>query len=68
MQTNEGWFDRTLRVLIGLALIASPLGVYGLEQAHNWGWVGLIPLVTGLTGFCAVYKLFGIRTLSARAT
>jgi hypothetical protein len=65
MDTNEGMFDRTLRVIVGLALIASPLGVYGIENANSWGWVGLVPLVTGLWGFCPVYKLLGIKTLAA---
>ena len=47
MDTNEGMFDRTLRVLLGLALIASPLGVYGLENANAWGWIGVVPLAIG---------------------
>lgn len=65
MEMNEGMLDRALRVIVGLALIASPLGVYGIEQAHDWGWFGLLPLVTGLWGFCPAYKLVGIKTLSA---
>lgn len=59
METNEGMLDRTIRVLAGLALIAAPLGIYGLENAHAWGWLGLVPLVTGLTGYCPVYAAAG---------
>lgn len=65
MDTNEGMFDRTLRVILGLALIASPLGVYGLENANAWGWIGVLPLTIGLWGFCPLYKLLGIKTVAA---
>jgi DUF2892 family protein len=65
VETNEGMLDRTLRVIVGLVLIASPLGVYGIDQANTWGWVGVLPLLTGLWGFCPAYKLVGIKTLSA---
>lgn len=64
VEQNEGKLDRTLRVIVGLALIASPLGIYGIENANVWGWVGLLPLVTGLWGFCPAYRLFGIKTCS----
>lgn len=65
MATNEGTVDRTLRILVGLALIASPVGVYGIENAHAWGWIGLVPLMTGLVGICPLYSLFGIKTCRA---
>lgn len=65
MATNEGTVDRTLRILVGLALIASPIGVYGIENAHGWGWIGLVPLMTGLVGICPLYSLFGIKTCRA---
>ena len=55
---NEGTIDRALRVVIGLVLIA--LVFVGPKTA--WGWIGLIPLVTGLVGFCPAYRLLGIRT------
>ena len=62
MEPNEGIVDRAVRIIAGLALIAFPLGVYGLDQAHVWGWIGLVPLVTGLTGWCPAYALLGLRT------
>lgn len=58
MTKNEGTVDRVLRVLVGLALIA--LVFFGPKTA--WGWVGLVPLLTGLVGFCPLYRLFGINT------
>jgi hypothetical protein len=55
---NEGTLDRALRVVIGLVLIA--LVFAGPKTA--WGWIGLVPLVTGLVGFCPAYRLVGINT------
>lgn len=65
MSNNEGTVDRTLRIIVGLALVASPVGAYGIENAHAWGWIGLIPLMTGLVGICPLYSLLGIRTCRA---
>lgn len=55
---NEGTTDRVLRVIFGAALIA--LVFIGPQTA--WGWVGVVPLITGLAGTCPVYSLFGINT------
>lgn len=55
---NEGNLDRALRVVAGVALLS--LVFVGPQTA--WGWVGLVPLVTGLVGTCPVYSLFGINT------
>ena len=58
MNTNVGSFDRILRVLAGLILIA--LAVFGIGTP--WTWIGVVPLATGLIGWCPAYKLFGLRT------
>ncbi|WP_066554462.1 YgaP family membrane protein [Croceicoccus bisphenolivorans] len=58
MPCNEGKIDRALRVLVGLVLIA--LVFVGPQTA--WGWLGLIPLLTGLFGFCPLYGLIGVNT------
>ncbi len=55
---NEGNLDRVLRVIVGAAVIS--LVFIGPETA--WGWVGLVPLITGLAGTCPVYSLLGINT------
>jgi hypothetical protein len=59
---NEGTIDRVLRVALGLAVLS--LVFMGPESA--WGWVGLVPLVTGLIGVCPVYSILGINTCSIR--
>ena len=55
---NEGKVDRTLRVILGAALIS--LVFIGPQTA--WGWLGVLPLATGLIGNCPVYSLLGINT------
>lgn len=55
---NEGTLDRSIRILIGLLLIA--LVFVGPTTA--WGWIGLVPLVTGLVGFCPLYQVLGLNT------
>lgn len=62
MICNEGKIDRALRIVIGLVLIA--LVFVGPQTA--WGWLGVIPLVTGLVGFCPMYRLIGIDTCHSR--
>lgn len=58
MSRNEGTLDRVLRVIVGLVLIA--LAITG--TLTPWGWIGIVPLATGILGVCPVYSLFGIRT------
>ena len=55
---NEGGVDRAIRVVAGLVLLS--LVFVGPQTA--WGWVGLVPLATGLIGWCPAYSLFGINT------
>ena len=55
---NEGMIDRALRIIVGLGLISL---VFTGPQTP-WGWLGLLPLATGLIGFCPAYKLLGIST------
>lgn len=60
---NEGTLDRVLRVIVGLAIIS--LAFVGPKTL--WAWLGLIPLLTGLFGYCPAYAVFGIRTCSLKA-
>lgn len=58
MQRNEGTIDRALRIIAGLGI----LSLVFVGPQTPWGWLGLVPLVTGLVGICPVYSIFGIRT------
>lgn len=58
MKLNVGGLDRTLRIVSGVALVGLTLaGTIGA-----WGWIGVVPLATGLVGFCPVYPLLGLNT------
>jgi len=62
MTKNVGGIDRTLRIVIGLALIAAAAtGTIGL-----WGYIGALPLVTGLIGWCPPYAILGLNTCSMK--
>jgi hypothetical protein len=63
MTRNVGGIDRTLRITVGLVLIAlAATGTVGW-----WGWLGALPLATGLTGWCPPYALLGFNTCKTRA-
>ena len=58
MTRNVGGIDRALRILIGLALV----GLAATARIGTWGWLGLLPLATGLIGWCPPYAWLGINT------
>jgi len=58
MKVNEGTIDRTLRIVAGLVLV----GLAATGTVGVWGWIGVIPLVTGTFGFCPAYAIFGMST------
>ena len=62
MNTNVGVIDRAARIVVGLALIALALGYIPGWPATVWGWIGAIPLVTGLFGYCPTYSVLGVST------
>lgn len=58
MKTNVGGIDRLLRIVVGLVLIAlAATGTIG-----PWGWIGVLPLATGLLRTCPAYTLIGVNT------
>ena len=59
---NVGGTDRVLRTLVGIVLVA--LAVTG--TVGWWGWLGVVPLLTGLVGFCPLYTLLGLNTCPAK--
>ena len=60
MEKNVGGVDRILRIIIGLGLISL---VYVGPQTP-WGWIGVIPLLSAIAGFCPAYRLIGLSTCS----
>ncbi|MQY51496.1 DUF2892 domain-containing protein [Rhodocyclus tenuis] len=62
MNANVGGIDRSVRIVIGAALVgAAAAGIIGA-----WGWLGLLPLASGLFSRCPAYPLLGINTYRKR--
>ena len=62
MTANIGSTDRMIRIIVGIALIAATL--FGTIGA--WGWIGVIPLATGLFCFCPAYLPFGFSSCATK--
>lgn len=62
MKSNVGGIDRILRITIGVLLI----GLAFTGTVGWWGWLGIVPLATGLIGWCPPYALFGWSTCKTR--
>lgn len=63
MKSNVGGVDRVLRIVLGLVL----LGLAATGTVGGWGWLGIVPLATGLVGWCPPYAIFGISTCRTKA-
>ena len=62
MKTNIGNIERGVRIVAGLVLVVlAATGTVGW-----WGWLGLLPMATGLTGWCPPYTLLGINTCKVK--
>ncbi len=62
MHCNVGGADRIIRIVVGIALIA--LAVTNVFSP--WGYIGVVPLVTGAIGWCPAYLPFGIKTCKTK--
>lgn len=58
MKCNSGTFDRAARVIAGLVLIA----LAATSTIGAWGYIGAVPLLTGIFGLCPAYAIFGVNT------
>ncbi len=58
MKINVGTVDRVLRIVVGLVLI----GLAASDKIGVWGWIGVVPLLTGVFRFCPAYTLIGMNT------
>ncbi len=62
MTKNVGNIDRILRILVGAVLIAET----AMGRMPAWGWIGVVPLATGLLSWCPAYSIFGINTCKSK--
>ena len=58
MTRNEGTVDRVVRVVVGLGILS--LAFIGPKSA--WAYIGIVPVLTGLIGYCPAYSLLGMNT------
>ena len=58
MQKNEGNLDRAVRVAAGLLLV----GLAATDIIGAWGYIGIVPILTGAIGMCPLYSMLGINT------
>jgi len=61
---NEGGIDRVIRIILGLVVLS--LAFVGPKTA--WGYIGIIPLFTGLVGWCPLYSVIGLNTGARKGT
>ena len=55
---NVGGLDKALRIIVGLGV----LSLVFVGPQTPWGWIGLVPLLTGIFGVCPLYSIIGINT------
>jgi len=60
MKLNVGGIDKILRIVVGAALI----GLTVTDVIGVWGWIGIVPLATGLINWCPLYQLTSLNTRS----
>ncbi|NVJ90058.1 MAG: DUF2892 domain-containing protein [Methylocystaceae bacterium] len=66
MVKNVGSIDKILRIVVGLVLLAYALGFIAPDTGYNvWGFIGIVPIVTALLGWCPAYTLIGVKTCPA---
>ena len=58
MKSNVGGIDKVLRIVVGAGLIGATVAGF----LPVWGYIGVVPLLTGLLGWCPLYPLLGINT------
>lgn len=67
-KVNEAGWDRIVRIVLGAVMLL--LG-WGGFVTGTWGvilqWLGFVPLITGLVGWCALYRIFGFSTCPVKA-
>jgi hypothetical protein len=69
MGKNVGTVDRIIRIVIGLVLVAYAIPLGFSHTGWNWvGWIGVVPLITGIAGMCPAYRLIGRSSCPGRAS
>jgi hypothetical protein len=64
MKRNVHNIERVIRIIVGLGLIS----IVFVGPQSVWGWIGVVPLTTGILGWCPPYSLLGISTCGTKKT
>jgi hypothetical protein len=68
MTVNVGILDRIIRITIGVLLIAYAIPFGFPSTGWNWvGWIGIVPIITAVAGYCPAYSVLGLSSCSAGA-
>ncbi len=62
MKSNMGSIDRSVRIIVGLVLVGLAL----TGSVGWWGWLGVVPIVTGALGNCPLYSIIGVNTCGTK--
>ncbi|MDD5240199.1 MAG: DUF2892 domain-containing protein [Sulfuricella sp.] len=66
MKVNVGGIDKILRIAVGIVLLSLTFILKSESGLWLWGLIGIVPLATGLMGWCPAYTLFGINSCPMR--
>lgn len=64
-KTNEGTLDRVFRIVVGIVVLAL-FFLYPDAAWRYWALLGVVPLLTGLIGWCPLYSMLGLSTCPTR--
>jgi hypothetical protein len=68
MSANVGTIDRVARLVVGALLIAFAIPAGFPSTGWNWlGWIGVVPIITAVIGYCPAYAVFGFSTCPVKA-
>lgn len=68
MTMNVGTIDRVVRIVVGVVLIAYAVPLGFPSTGWNWvGWIGIVPIVTAVVGYCPAYTALGFSSCAASA-
>jgi hypothetical protein len=66
MTVNVGMLDRIIRIVAGVALLAFAIPIGFPATGWNWvGWIGIVPILTAVAGYCPAYSVFGFSSSAA---
>lgn len=63
ISANIGTVERAVRVIVGVAILSLTI----IGPRTPWAYLGIVPILTGLSGWCPLYSVLGISTCKKTA-